>query len=212
MAVPDFILDSDGRPVFIQGYGAVYNLLRSDGLELVKPGAFDHAIQHPSAALNCQFHHMGPDFIAGCLALDTFQVWSDDFGLAFSAGPFNANGRNLSLLRLITSGGIRGASRLARPDRADYEFIDGQRVRLKDVREMLFDTGLGSRGYSVLEQGRIDADYAIGAICQHAPAVVAVAQGLLAIGVKRQAHLKARRNAFGDGQRLKQRMEIGAVP
>ena len=35
--------------------------------------------------------------------------------------------------------------------------IDGIKVRLKDVREMLFDTGLGSRGYSVLEQGRIDA-------------------------------------------------------
>ncbi len=124
----EVIRDVDGSPVFIQGYGAVYNLLRSDGLELVKPGAFDLAIQHPSAALNCQFHHMGPDFIAGCLALDTFQVWSDDFGLAFSAGPFNANGRNLSLLRLIASGGIRGASRLARPDSADYEFIDGQRV------------------------------------------------------------------------------------
>ena len=35
--------------------------------------------------------------------------------------------------------------------------IDGSRVRLKDVREMLFGTGLGSRGYSVLEQGKIDA-------------------------------------------------------
>lgn len=35
--------------------------------------------------------------------------------------------------------------------------IDGERVRLKDVREMLFDTGMGSRGYSVLEQGKIDA-------------------------------------------------------
>jgi len=35
--------------------------------------------------------------------------------------------------------------------------IDGERVRLKDIRDMLFDTGLGSRGYSVLEQGRIDA-------------------------------------------------------
>jgi len=35
--------------------------------------------------------------------------------------------------------------------------LDGDTVRLKDVREMLFDTGLGSRGYSVLEQGRIDA-------------------------------------------------------
>ncbi len=35
--------------------------------------------------------------------------------------------------------------------------IDGQRVRLRDVREMLYGTGLGSRGYSVLEQGKIDA-------------------------------------------------------
>ncbi len=35
--------------------------------------------------------------------------------------------------------------------------LDGERVRLKDVRDMLFDTGLGSRGYAVLEQGRIDA-------------------------------------------------------
>ena len=35
--------------------------------------------------------------------------------------------------------------------------IDGVRVRLKDVRDLLFDTGMGSRGYSVLEQGRIDA-------------------------------------------------------
>jgi chromosome segregation protein len=35
--------------------------------------------------------------------------------------------------------------------------LDGERVRLKDVRDMLYDTGLGSRGYAVLEQGRIDA-------------------------------------------------------
>jgi len=35
--------------------------------------------------------------------------------------------------------------------------IDGHVVRLKDVREMLYGTGLGSRGYSVLEQGKIDA-------------------------------------------------------
>ena len=35
--------------------------------------------------------------------------------------------------------------------------VDGERVRLKDVREMLYGTGLGSRGYSVLEQGKIDA-------------------------------------------------------
>ncbi len=46
--------------------------------------------------------------------------------------------------------------RLYKSGEGEY-LIDGERVRLKDVRDMLFDTGLGSRGYSVLEQGRIDA-------------------------------------------------------
>ncbi len=46
--------------------------------------------------------------------------------------------------------------RLYRSGESEYR-IDGEKVRLKDVRDMLYDTGLGSRGYSVLEQGRIDA-------------------------------------------------------
>ncbi|QDU67068.1 chromosome segregation protein SMC [Engelhardtia mirabilis] len=46
--------------------------------------------------------------------------------------------------------------RVFRSGEGEYE-IDGSRVRLKDVRDLLFDTGLGSRGYSVLEQGKIDA-------------------------------------------------------
>src|SRR5262245_20369871 len=35
--------------------------------------------------------------------------------------------------------------------------LNGQEVRLKDVRDVLLDTGLGTGGYSVMEQGRIDA-------------------------------------------------------
>ncbi len=46
--------------------------------------------------------------------------------------------------------------RVYRGGEGEY-LLDNERVRLKDVREMLFGTGLGSRGYSVLEQGRIDA-------------------------------------------------------
>lgn len=46
--------------------------------------------------------------------------------------------------------------RVYRSGEGEY-LIDGQVVRLKDVREMLYGTGLGSRGYSVLEQGKIDA-------------------------------------------------------
>ena len=46
--------------------------------------------------------------------------------------------------------------RVYRSGEGEYQ-IDGTRVRLKDIKEMLFGTGLGSRGYSVLEQGKIDA-------------------------------------------------------
>ncbi|MSR62353.1 MAG: chromosome segregation protein SMC [Planctomycetes bacterium] len=46
--------------------------------------------------------------------------------------------------------------RVYRSGEGEY-LIDGGIVRLKDVREMLYGTGLGSRGYSVLEQGKIDA-------------------------------------------------------
>ena len=46
--------------------------------------------------------------------------------------------------------------RVFRSGEGEY-LINGERVRLKDVRDMLFDTGLGSRGYAVLEQGKIDA-------------------------------------------------------
>jgi chromosome segregation protein len=46
--------------------------------------------------------------------------------------------------------------RVFRSGEGEY-LINGERARLKDVRDMLFDTGLGSRGYSVLEQGKIDA-------------------------------------------------------
>ena len=46
--------------------------------------------------------------------------------------------------------------RVHKSGEGEYE-IDGRRVRLKDVKDLLFDTGLGSRGYSVHEQGKIDA-------------------------------------------------------
>ena len=44
--------------------------------------------------------------------------------------------------------------RLTRDGTSTY-FLDGKRVRLKDVRDLLMDTGLGVRAYSVIEQGRI---------------------------------------------------------
>ncbi len=46
--------------------------------------------------------------------------------------------------------------RLSRDKESDY-LVNGEPVRLKDVRDLLMDTGLGVGAYSVMEQGRIDA-------------------------------------------------------
>ncbi|MBI4879769.1 MAG: AAA family ATPase, partial [Planctomycetes bacterium] len=46
--------------------------------------------------------------------------------------------------------------RLFRSGESEY-LINRQPCRLKDVRELLVDTGLGQNAYAVLEQGRIDA-------------------------------------------------------
>jgi chromosome segregation protein len=46
--------------------------------------------------------------------------------------------------------------RLTREKESSY-LINGEVVRLKDVRDLLMDTGLGVGAYSVMEQGRIDA-------------------------------------------------------
>ncbi len=42
-------------------------------------------------------------------------------------------------------------------DKESSYLLNGSDVRLKDVRDVLLDTGLGTGGYSVMEQGRIDA-------------------------------------------------------
>ncbi|MGH9382086.1 MAG: chromosome segregation protein SMC [Thermoanaerobaculia bacterium] len=44
--------------------------------------------------------------------------------------------------------------RVDRAGEGEY-FINGRRVRLKDIRDLLMDTGLGLRAYSVIEQGKV---------------------------------------------------------
>ena len=46
--------------------------------------------------------------------------------------------------------------RLFRSGESEY-MINGQNVRLKDVQELFYDTGIGKEGYSIIGQGQIDA-------------------------------------------------------
>ncbi len=45
--------------------------------------------------------------------------------------------------------------RLFRSGESQY-FINGNPVRLKEIRELFFDTGIGKSAYSIMEQGKID--------------------------------------------------------
>ena len=46
--------------------------------------------------------------------------------------------------------------RLFRSGESEY-MLNGQNVRLKDVQELFYDTGIGKEGYSIIGQGQIDA-------------------------------------------------------
>ena len=46
--------------------------------------------------------------------------------------------------------------RLYRDGRSEYE-INGRKVRLRDIKELFFDTGIGTNAYSIIEQGKVDA-------------------------------------------------------
>jgi len=51
-------------------------------------------------------------------------------------------------------GKITIARRVYRSGQSEYR-VNGKRVRLKDIKDLLMDTGLGIRAYSVIEQGKV---------------------------------------------------------
>ncbi len=81
----------------------------------------------------------------GCVSRPSMSIAEGTIVLDNHSGVVEDRGAEISVTRRVFKGG-----------EGEY-LIDGQKVRLKDIKEMLFDTGLGSRGYAVLEQGRIDA-------------------------------------------------------
>lgn len=50
---------------------------------------------------------------------------------------------------------VKIARRVYRSGESEY-LLNGASCRLKDVQELLFDTGIGKEGYSIIGQGQID--------------------------------------------------------
>src|SRR5690348_6909624 len=73
-------------------------------------------------------------------------------------GHGNANGNghypdSLALIDTVTRQ-VEVTRRLFRSGESEY-LIDGQTCRLKDIHELLMDTGLGAKAYAIIEQGKI---------------------------------------------------------
>src|SRR5262245_30405109 len=66
------------------------------------------------------------------------------------------NGQGLDEIDIIDSvtREVEVTRRLFRSGESEY-LIDGQTCRLKDIHELLMDTGLGAKAYAIIEQGKI---------------------------------------------------------
>lgn len=73
-------------------------------------------------------------------------------GFAFVSMTFDNSDQKLSL----DYEEVTVSRRLYRSGESEY-MINGQNVRLKDVQELFFDTGIGKEGYSIIGQGQIEA-------------------------------------------------------
>ena len=71
-------------------------------------------------------------------------------------GNGNGNGHHPELAAMLVAATreVEVTRRLYRSGESEY-LIDGQTCRLKDIHELLMDTGLGQKAYAIIEQGKI---------------------------------------------------------
>src|SRR5688572_6046737 len=73
-----------------------------------------------------------------------------------SLSETNGNGHHPDAIEVLDSvtREVEVTRRLFRSGESEY-LIDGQTCRLKDIHELLMDTGLGAKAYAIIEQGKI---------------------------------------------------------
>ena len=98
--------------------------------------------ERDAAALEADGELGGPDDDGGALEPD-------------AATPLTRRADRRRRLR-IDSETVDVERRLYRDGTSQY-LINGRKVRLRDIRELFMDTGVGAHAYSIIEQGRVDA-------------------------------------------------------
>ena len=88
------------------------------------------------------------------LAASTGPVLSAPAAMASAAGPERDLDEDVDLAGPCISRDVEVARRLFRSGESEY-LIDGKTCRLRDIQDLLMDSGLGVKAYAVIEQGRI---------------------------------------------------------
>jgi len=68
----------------------------------------------------------------------------------------NATDPTLRRLLPVDQEQVNVCRRLFRDGRSEY-LINGRKSRLRDIKELFMDTGIGTNAYSIIEQGKVDA-------------------------------------------------------
>jgi chromosome segregation protein len=120
--------------------------LRGDRMEDVICNGSD--ARKPSAAAEVRLRFSG---VVKQVSAPAFEVAGPGAGLVDEAA-----GPSVSAEELIRSVAreVEVTRRLYRSGESEY-LIDGQIARLRDVHELLMDTGLGAKAYAIIEQGKI---------------------------------------------------------
>jgi chromosome segregation protein len=89
--------------------------------------------------------------------------------------------------------------RLARDGSSSY-YLNGQQCRLKDIKELFMDTGIGTSAYSVIEQGRIG--FIVDANTKDRRAILEEAAGISRYKARRKVALRKLERVELDLQRI----------
>src|SRR5207344_38925 len=93
----------------------------------------------------------GPEAAAGTAG--EHPVDSHD-GVAIESAPRTFSREEAEELIQLVVKEVEVTRRLYRSGESEY-LIDGQICRLRDVHDLLMDTGLGAKAYAIIEQGKI---------------------------------------------------------
>jgi chromosome segregation protein len=121
--------------------------LRGDKMEDVIFNGSD--ARKPTGAAEVRLRLAGVTTLPSAMGGEALELPMNGNGGASGTNGHGANGHGA-----ISAREVEVIRRLYRSGESEY-LIDGQLCRLKDVHELLMDTGLGAKAYAIIEQGKI---------------------------------------------------------